>query len=463
MKAYSDIWRAQCRRMMGITLNETQAAVDEWWFESPSRFSLLLGGERGGKSQMAAWLALPCMDLDKPGEYWIVGPDYNQARPEFLYLYNALKRGVGGVSFVQPESASMPSNVAQPWSFKTIWGQEVRTKSSSDIQKLASFSVSGVIMAEAAQQIYEAYLKLMGRVSETNGFLILSGTLEQGLPWYGDLYNRWQGDNELDARSWSLPTWSNTAKYPGGREDKRIKELEAEYPPDLFMERFGAVPARKTGLVLPEYDVKKHVKKLEHNPLLPVELWMDPGQHCYPVLFVQCDGLVTNVLDRLYIRGKIAQEIIPEVMGHHLFKYVDPRNGGVIDNAGKQHQANKSQIELWQEIAGISLRAQYIKLSVSIPTLRFRLGSGNPLHSPLLYFNSHFTNAKTPNGLAMDVLAEPELWQWPTRGPGRNESITPVDKNNDAMKAISYGLVDRYGGYVDKKVTRRGVRRDYFI
>jgi hypothetical protein len=233
------------------------------------------------------------------------------------------------------------------------------------------------------------------------------------------------------------------------------------------MERFGAVPARRFGLVLPEYDVKKHVKKLVVDENVPVQLWTDPGQHCYPVLFVQTglgeQSLVTHVLDAVYARNRIAQDIIPEVMGHPLFKYIDLRNGGVIDNAGKQHHANKSQIELWQEIAGVSLRANYVALDVTIATIRFRLGSGNPLHSPLIYFNNHFKNTKSPDGLALDVLAEPELWAWPDRAPGRNQPHTPVDRNNDAMKAIGYGLVERYGGYVARPVSRRGLRRAYFI
>src|SRR5690606_31745453 len=99
-----------------------------------------------------------CMNIDLPGEYWIVGPDYNQARQEFMYIYTAFK----DADLIQPESTSMPLNTASPWSFSTIWGQTWRTRSASDIQKLASFSVSGVIMAEAAQHIFESYLKLMG-------------------------------------------------------------------------------------------------------------------------------------------------------------------------------------------------------------------------------------------------------------------------------------------------------------
>jgi hypothetical protein len=463
LKPVSDKWRVACHRMMGGQLTDGQKPVSEWWLSSDSRFCCILGGERGGKSNLAARLALFSTDIHSTGEYWIVGPDYQQARPEFMYMYNALQDGLEGIGFIKPESVSMPVSIASPWSFETIWGQVFRTRSAADIQKLASFSVSGVLMVEAAQQVYEAYLKLMARIQETRGFLILSGTLERGLPWYGDLYTRWLGENELGARSFSLPTWSNNIVFPGGREDKGIKELESEYPPDLFMERFGAVPSRKLGLVVPEFDYAKHVRRLEVDTNLPVELAIDPGQHCYAVLFLQFDGPVTNVLDAVYTHGQIAQNVIPQVVANKYFQYVDPARAGVIDNAGKQHMANKSQVELWQEIAGCSLRAHYWQLEDTIASVRFRLLDGNMWHKPLIYFNNHFGNRKSPDGLALDILAEFELWSWPDREPTRNVAKTPVDRNNDAIKALAYALLDRYGVNTKEKKLKRTTRRQYFI
>lgn len=443
---------------MNFEKNELQGEITHWWHSSDSRFMQVLGGERSGKSMLVAFLALTCMRVGEVGEYWIVGPDYNQPRAEFTYLYKWLN----DAGLIEGE-ASMPANIAAPWSMTTKFGATIKTRSSGEIQKLASFSVAGVIMAEAAQSIWEAYLKLMGRVSETNGFLILSGTLEKGLPWYGDLYERWQGPNTLGAKSYSMPTWSNLEIYPGGREDPAIKELEAEYPYDLFMERFGARPQRKLGLVLPEFDMGIHVKHLERKENLPVELAIDPGQHCYAILFVQYDGLVCNVLDRVYERGIIAQDIIPMAMAKPLFKWVDPSHAGTIDVAGKQHHANKSQVELWQEIAGVTLASKYIQLDDTIQALRFRLKDTNPLHKPLVYFNDHMQNIRDPAGFALDVLAEPVSWSWPDRGPSRNVAVRPIDKNNDAMKALGYSLIGRYGSYTTRKPNPPPiVRRSYW-
>lgn len=459
MKPFSDKWLVACHAMSGIDFekNHAQKEAIDWWLGSDSRFMLLLGGERGGKSLAGAFAGLACMDVGRKTEYWIVGPDYRQARPEFSYLYNWFQ----DYDLIDGEP-SMPAAEAAAWSMTTKFGATIRTRSSADVQKLASFSVDGVIMAEAAQQIYEAYLKLVGRVSETGGFLILSGTLERGLPWYGDLFERWQGENVLGARSFSLPSWENREVYPGGRSDPKILELEAEYPPDLFEERFGAKPRRKMGLVLPEFDMPIHVKHLRHNPLgSPVELAIDPGQHTYAVLFLQYDGLVCNVLDRVYTKGMIAQDVIPMAMGNPLWKFIDLREAGTIDNAGKQHHANKSQIELWNEIAGANLQAKYIKLDETISTIRYRLRDSNPLHKPLIYFNDHMTNARGPDGIALDVLAEPLSWRWPERGPNQNVAVRPVDKNNDAMKALGYSLVHRYGSNVERKKFKSGKRRTY--
>lgn len=461
MKPYSENWNTIVDNLFEITPTPLQFEIEDWWKNTDSRVMLVVGGERSGKSVTASRMAAPCMRLpeDDFGEelYWIVGPDYYQCRPEFSYLRGMFERG----EFIK--ELSVPASHSSPWTMTTKLGHRIETRTSADIQKLASFSVSGAIMAEAAQQNYEVYLKLLGRVSETRGFLILVGTLEEGLPWYEDLYRRWQGPNILGARSFSMPTWSNTFVYPLGREDPAIVELAAETPEDLFMERYGAEPRRAHGVVIPEFAFDKHVRALELDEEVPVELWIDPGKNVYAVLFVQCIGLYTHVLDRVYAKGRIAQDVIPEVMGNKLFKHVDKENAGVMDIAGKQQHANISQMQLWKEMAGCSFRSQYLHEDITIEAIRYRLRSTNVHHEPLVYFNSHFTNAKDHSGHAMDVLAEFELWRWPDRSWRQNEARRPTDRDNHALKALGYGLVDRYGILQEKKKPRKAQRRPYWV
>lgn len=434
----------------------TQKGILDWWCNSDAKYTLICGGERAGKSYLAA--AMMAQNLLEPGMYWIVGPDYLQTRAEFTYLHDALAKGN-----MLAEKASMPAAFTVPWRMVTRWGAEIVTRSSGEITKLASFSVNGIIMAEAAQQNHAVWLKLMGRVSETNGFIILSGTLENGEPWYEDMLKRWRAPTDLGAKAFTLPTWSNTVIYPGGRDDPKIQALELEYPPDLFMERFGAEPRRYVGTVIPEFDFATHVQELEVQKDAPVEIAVDPGKMVYAVLFVQRLGMFTHVLDEVYTHGKIVHEVIPLVMGNPLWQYVDTGDAGVIDIAGTQEHANHSQTSIWLEMAGVNFRHRYTHERTLIDTIRFRMSNANIQHEPLVYFSSKLSNDRTPDGQATGILSEMELWRWPQRRFKRSEPRSPIDSNNHAVKALGYYLVDRFGPYKDKVVRRRTVQQDYWM
>lgn len=441
MRPFTNKWQNLAWRRLKYVPNEAQQGITDWWFGGDDRFCLICGGERAGKSLTSVALLLPLLMVPN-GTFWIVGPDYNQARVEFLYLYNALL-GQGGDDSLIAGEPSMPQSGSQPWSMKTRWDATILTRTSSDVAKLASFTVHGFLMVEAAQQLYEVWLKLSARVAETRGFGILSGTLEKGLPWYADMLRRWKGDNEEGGKSFSLPTWSNTDIFPGGREDKEILRLEATYPSELFLERFGAEPQGYHGSVLPEFSFESHVRKLELLADVPVELWVDPGTNCYCVLFVQYVGKTAYVLDRVYDRGAIDHDVIEKVKRHPYYALVPMADsgqmGGVIDVAAKQRsQGGRSQVQLWYELANISLVSQYVFENDTIEVLRMHLKGDDK--GPWLLFNSNMQNLRAPDGTALDVLAEPELWRWPERTFKQNEARRPIDKNNHAMKAAAYGL-----------------------
>ena len=320
-------------------------------------------------------------------------------------------------------------------------------------------------MVEAAQQTNEVWLKMRGRVAETRGWILLSGTLENGLPWYADMMERWEAANDEGGVSFSLPTWSNTAIFPGGESDPEILSLKRTYPPDLFDERFGAKPRRKRGLVIPEFEFKKHVKKLEFQEHLPVELFIDPAQHTYAVWFVQQVGQYCHVLDAVYQHGLTVYQIVELCKRSQYWKFV---KSGVIDIAGTQQHANKSQVQLWKELAGVNLRSHKYPIDVLINTIRARIGgyanSENTQEEffPLVYFNSTLRTGVSPDGLALEPLSEFSLWRWPKVGENTGHPRHPIDKNNDAIKALGYGLLDWYGPYT-KKATIRTIRKRKYV
>jgi hypothetical protein len=453
----NDTWQYLAWKLLNYTPNKAQRPIISAFLEG-TRFVLICGGERAGKSMTSVAMAMLKMgpEYDDKGHYvkrtfWIVGPDYAQARAEFGYIHQALARG-GLVDHV-----SLPETKTQPWILRTTYGVLIETRTSSDVSKLASFIVHGILMVEAAQQDYEVWLKLRGRVSQTRGWVILSGTLERGLPWYASLLRKWKGANPDGGRSFSLPTWSNTDIFPGGRQDPEIKSLEATYPRDLFMERFGAEAHAMHGLVIPEYNPAVHVRHLElarddSGKPLPVTLAIDPAQHTYPVLFIQRIGPYAHVLDAVYLHNAVAQDVIIRVRDNPLWEYVDKKNGNVMDVAGKQRHANKSQAEIWQDVAGVAFASKFIPLKTTIETIRFRLGRTNTFMEPLVYFSSVLPSPEPrADGSAAHFLSEFELWKWPDRNPNQNTPLVPIDKANDGIKALGYWLVHHYGPVEQRK------------
>lgn len=442
----------ECYTGMGFKPNAVQQPIVTE-FENGCRLLQICGGERSGKSLLASALLLLALEPDVHGEkrkkrrYWIVGPDYRQCRPEFQYVRDALSRG----GFIDKES--MPLSDTQPWSLTTKWGVTLETRSAGEVMKLASFTVDGVILAEAAQQTEESLRKMLGRIAESRGFIVMVGTLEDGLPWYESYLRRWAAANPEGGRSFSLPTWSNTDVFPKGKDDPEMIRLIAALPADYVANRFGAVPVRRSNLVVPEFEFNSHVRHLPVRLDLPVELAVDPGKNAYVCLFMQHEGAFTYVLDCVYQRSTIAQRFIPDVMRNPLWQYVVPNapNTHVIDIAGNQEPGSESQVKIWREIAGVNFSYRYYKERDTIATLRHRLHVDPITGTPLVLFADTMKTGIAPDGTATEMLSEFDLWRWPKHSMQGREADAPIDANNHALKALGYKLQNRYGHFREEK------------
>jgi len=224
--------RAHAFKRLGFDLNAAQLAIAQ----DPSLVVFCAGGERAGKSLLAG-ATLAAEALTSP-LLWIVGSDYAQTRAEFKYAHAALQK-IKAVAH-----ASMPSDGR--WELRLKTGALVTTKSAEDVIKLGSEAPSGIVMAEAAQMDFETFRRLFARTAEArargDGWLLATGTFERGRRWYAELWRQFQDSNPYAGKSYSLPTWSNTAVFPGGRSDPAILSIEAGLSPEQFRERFGGEP-----------------------------------------------------------------------------------------------------------------------------------------------------------------------------------------------------------------------------
>lgn len=424
--------------------------------DDDSRIKLISGGVRGGKSMILSMEGGRYLIIED-GLCWIIGPTYELANPEFMYLY----RGVEALGYIADKS--IPAR--GPRQFVTTWGYKVETKTADELERIAGEAPDLLILPEINQSPPDILNKAYERGLEKRARIFGGGTLERSKVWFQKALEKYQGINEVDAKSFFLPSWTNPKNFPGGREDPAIVELERLLGPELFLERCAAIPAKPSGLVHRPFDHRKHVLRLDFDPELPVEIAIDPGQHTYAILAIQwrtVPGIFVKdqrtdimvpltevlVIDEVYRHDLIAQDIIPIVKAKSWFKHV---KSGTIDVAGRQHHANKSQIEIWYEETGLSLRSKKISIGDGIDVVNLRLGNQADYGKPTLYFDYRLSNDILPNGKALGILAEMGLYKWPDWNEGTGEKRNPIDSNNDACKALAYWLYDKYGPTIERK------------
>ena len=426
-----------------------------------ARLKQVAGGVGAGKSVSAAREVDPYSSIPN-GLGWIVGPDYDQAKPIFDYLLNPyLELGI-----VRIDTVSAPNRGSRR--FVTEWGFEWVTKSAGDPVSLASRRPDVIVSDETAQSPNEIFYKLLERATEKRAPVIMTGTFESSLGWYADTWERWQGSNPERGVSFSLPTWSNRRMYPGGRSDPALLEVEGSMPADLFQERYGGIPCKPVGLVFKEFDRKKHLKPLAElfNPALPVEIWCDPATHCYPILFVQiqADGKTVHILDEIYAKDRIAQQIIPEVIETPWWKHSCKE--GVMDIAGTfRAGANTSQLEVWAtELERLKQHAINWKSTKIFDALdwydaiHLRLNGDDPL----LLIADHLNDRIDGNGNANGIVGELKTHRWPDRAETASLPRRPVKRNEDALSALGYGFLVHFGPVVERAKHNRRVKRAYF-
>ncbi len=425
------------------------------------RFKLIAGGERSGKSLSAAkellWRILlfsremsPALKKYGPtkGLWWIVGPTYELCRQEFAYVMDDLiTLGATEKKFISFPKQGQCS-ITLPFGL-------IETKSSDDARKLAMVAPDGVIACEVGQLDYYSWLKLFGRAAEKRAWIWASGKFEADvLNWYAQEWTQWQVENPQNGKSFSLPTWSNIHRFPGGRQDPEILQLEAKLPPDLFQEWIAGIPVKPHTLVFPEFDVRKHVVQMQQRPgalrwidddgsplvYLPLDsptyLAIDPGYAgAYAVLALKMFGDDVYVLDEVYEKQRPDREVISICRER---EWWPKKESAVMDGyGGSQHNAAQSQVEVWESEARVPIIAQRVDPPDGIARLRSFLAAG-PSGRPRIFYSPRCKNA----------ISEYGKYKYRDVKEGRPEREIPIQSDNHAISALYCFLVAHYG-YVE--------------
>ena len=420
------------------TLHRMFAAIEfepypEQWeaIRCTKKQTFITGGERAGKSTVGAMFLFGRSQLGTL--FWIVAKDYSGARDEYEKVLVAAQKIEAVERFSYPAKD-------QCW-MVLKGGIRIETKSLRDSKKsIASKAPDGILICETAQIDHNDYLRIFARVTEKDGWVCGTGTLEGSLGWYPDII-QYLSTGIDNGQSFSLPSWANPHIYPLGQSDPRFVEMLNMYPEDLYNERFAAIPYKPHGLVCKEFDNEIHVRPLPFNKLFPVEIAVDPGYGAaHVVLALQEVGEGLNVIDELYVQGLTTEEMILAVQQKPWGPYVTQ---GAIDIAGHQHQAMKSPFELWRD-AGIMLLSKVVNEEDGIDCLRTWLKVNPVSKRPRVFFDPKCKGIIAEMGGGLDLEIKRRI---PNIGPWMRDDNThvPINKNNHAVKALYYYLVNKYG------------------
>jgi len=306
-----------------------------------------------------------------------------------------------------------------------------------------------VVLCEAGMLELDNFLAAYTRVGERRGAVILVGTLKRSRPWYVAMYRQLQAANPYHGKSFSFPSWENASIYPGGRHDPVIAALEAALGEQRFMERIGAEPVSSPLLVFgKEFDYGLHVAPQGYDDAYPLWLACDPGYAgAYSLLVVQAASAAdVRVIAEFYQQYATWDRAVAWLRALEYVEAEEPDDQGVgmiynieravMDVAGKQHHADRSQIEQWHDATGIRFRSNPVGIELGISRLR------DFLRSPFAWNVSRVRIDPHCEGLLWE-LAEGE--QYPRDQEGNPVKEAPVDANNHARKALSYLLVDAFG------------------
>ena len=261
---------------------------------TPARFKVVPNGRRWGKTLLGAKEVepnafVPSVVTGKAQLGWIVGPAYTDAEKEFRLVYDAL-RAAG----VDKDAIKFQNNVdSGSLHILTSWGFELIGKSAGHPESLVGDGLDFVLMVEAGRHKRKTWGQyIRPTLSDKRGWALFTGVPE-GKSEHSLLYALYQRGQKPAARkrgwmSWTMPSWTNTIVFPGGRNDPEIKDAEDDLTEDEFNRQYGAQFTDKTGIVMKEWDDDTHIGDFTYQPSWPLFMAVDYGfTNPFVVLWIQ--------------------------------------------------------------------------------------------------------------------------------------------------------------------------------
>lgn len=280
------------------------------------RYLVIRAGRRFGKSALALNIVLR-EALSNPGRYWIIAPEYTQAKS--IYWRDLVDEYIPRELILKKNDNELILELQTPSGKKSV----IEFKGSDREDKLRGAGLKGVILDEYAFQKESVWDKVVGpMLVQTNGWAIFI-TTPNGVANHFKKF--WDDAVALEAEGSKLWKTFHFTSYDNPLIKRENLDAERDrLTPEFFQQEYMADFAKFTGLIYTGFDDKIHVQDFEVNDDWTFYRAIDFGAtdpNAVSWFGIDMDGTI-HIFDELYINNIYTSELaelIKQKSAHRYF------------------------------------------------------------------------------------------------------------------------------------------------
>lgn len=384
------------------------------------RYVVVRAGRRFGKSALALNIVFR-EALKNPGRYWIIAPEYKQAKS--IYWRDLVDEYIPKELIVQKNDTELILKIRTMVEGKY---SIIEFKGSDNENSLRGAGLKGVVLDEYAFQKEYIWDKVIGpMLVQTNGWALFI-TTPNGVANHFKKF--WDTALESEAAGESWKTFHFTSYDNPLIKRENLDAEKARLTEEFFTQEYMAEFAKFTGLIYTAFDDKVHIQDFEVD-----ERWTffraidfgatDPAS--VPFIGVDKNGII-YVYDEIYmseLQTSQFAELIKQKSAHRYF------TATYADSAGKQNIL---------DLGGMGVYSTPVKKNSGENSKDWLVATIREVHQ-LLHDNKIIIHPRC-KGLIKEFMS----YSWRKDRMGEAVNI-PEDKNNHLLDALRYFVVSYHG------------------
>jgi phage terminase large subunit len=397
---------------------------------SNSRFKVVVGGRRWGKSLLAAKEA-EIMIIKPNTRGWIVSKTYDLGEKVFREIYKTL---ICKLKYETVRKSYSPKSGSMYLEFP--WGSVVEVKSADHPDSLMGEGLDWLVFDECAScksAIWEQYLR--PTLSDKKGWAMFI-TTPRGYNWFYDLWKRGNDPDYPEWESFRFPSWSNP--HLSGDD---IAEAKRTLSKATFEQEYGGTFTFSSGQVYKEFESSIHEiseDKLKIDPNWRRFRSIDFGyENPFVCLYIAVDPEDRVIIyDEYYQRHKTMEQ-------HASFLLEEEQRS----EAKMQKHAHGLYEWTTCDPSAASARATLFEKGIVTITPRSNILQGLELVRRQLRVREDGKPGLYISSKCVNTIKEFNLYSYPDT-MGTEE---PVKENDHAMDSLRYFLLQLNKGDISQK------------